>query len=136
MRKPFTYTFGELIDKLSIISKKDLFRLPGAHQELNTQMKWLNDLGIDAYLILSIIRLTQANNDIWHLEHELRDASMGDFPLDEIGRRAIKIREHNKTRVRYMNELDSLCGTQHVTEKVKHLSEEIYEKFYKNTGKE
>jgi hypothetical protein len=130
-RPPFSYTFGELIDKLSIISKKDMFNLPGARQELDTQMKWLNDLGIDAYLILSIIRLTQSNADIWHLEHELRMAKEGDIPLDEVGRRAIKVREHNKTRVRYMNELDSLCGEKHITEKVQHLSADIYEKFYK-----
>ena len=51
--------------------------------------------------------------------------------MDEIGRRAEKVREYNKTRVRYMNELDMICGSEHVTEKVKHLSEDIYEKFYK-----
>jgi hypothetical protein len=132
IRKPFTYTFGELVDKLSILSKKDLFGLPGARNELDTVMKWLTDLGIEAYLILSIIRLTQANNDIWHLENELRNAAEGEMPLDEVGRRAIKIREHNKTRVRYTNELDTICGAYHVTEKVKHLSEDIYEKFYQN----
>jgi len=129
-RKPFTYSFAELVDKLSIISKKDLFNLKGARQELNTIMKWLNDAGIDAYTILSIIRITQANADIWYLEHELREAKEGDFPLSEVGRRAIKIREHNKTRVRYMNELSRAVGDKQVMEKVKHLSEEIYEKYY------
>jgi hypothetical protein len=130
-RPPFTYTFGELIDKLSIISKKDRFNLPGARQELDTIMKWLNDLGIDAYLILSIIRVTEANMSVWGLEHELRNAKEGDIPLDQVGRIAIKVREHNKSRVRYMNELDRLCGAEHITEKVKHLSEDIYDKFYK-----
>jgi len=134
MRPPFTYTFGELIDKLSIISKKDQFKLEGARQELDNFMTWLNDIGVDAYLILSIIRVTQANNDIWHLEHELRNAKEGDIPLDQVGRIAIKVREHNKGRVRYMNELDRLCGAEHITEKVKHLSEDIYDKFYKRTS--
>ena len=130
-RKPFTYTFGELIDKLSIISKKDLFNLPGAKEELDLMMKWMNDLLPEAaYLILSIIRVTQANADVWHLEHELRNAKEGDFPLSEVGRRAIKIREHNKTRVRYINELNSLAGTKSVTEKIQHISEEVYDKFY------
>jgi len=135
MRPPFTYTFGELVDKLSILSKKDQFNLQGARQELDTIMKWLNDIGVDAYLILSIIRVTQANNDIWHLEHELRNAKEGDIPLDQVGRIAIKVREHNKGRVRYMNELDSLCGAEHITEKVKHLSEDIYDRFYKRNSK-
>jgi len=130
-RPPFTYTFGEVIDKLSIISKKEQFGLQGARQELDNFMTWLNDLGIDAYLILSIIRVTEANMSIWNLEHELRNAKEGDIPLDKVGRIAIKVREHNKGRVRYMNELDSLCGAEHITEKVKHLSEDIYERFYK-----
>lgn len=129
-RPPFTYSFGELIDKLTIISKKDLFGLPGARQELDTIMQWLNDRGIDAYLILSIIRITQANADVWNLEHKLRNAVAGEFPLDEVGKIAIRVREHNKTRVRYINELDKACGSDHVVEKVNHLSEEIYEKFY------
>jgi len=130
-RPPFTYTFGEVVDKLSIVSKKEQFGLQGARQELDNFMKWLNDIGVDAYLILSIIRVTEANMSIWNLEHELRNAKEGDIPLDKVGRIAIKVREHNKSRVRYMNELDSLCGAEHITEKVKHLSEDIYDKFYK-----
>ena len=131
MRPPFSYTFGELIDKLSIISKKDHHGLQGARQELDTMMKWLNDIGVDAYLILSIIRVTTANMCIWNLEHELRNAKEGEIPLDKVGKIAIKVREFNKDRVRYMNELDSLCGAEHITEKVQHLSEDIYERFYK-----
>ena len=129
-RKPFTYSFSELIDKLSIVSKKDLFELKGARRELNTIMKWLNDAGIEGYMILSIIRITQANADIWHLEHDLRNANEGDFPLSEVGRRAIKIREHNKTRVRYMNELNKAVGDKQIMEKIKHLSEEVYDRYY------
>lgn len=134
-RKPFTYSFGELIDKLSIISKKDLYNLPGAREELNTIMKWLNDVGIDAYTILSIIRITQANSDIWNLEHQIRNAVVGEFPENVVGRIAEKVREHNKTRVRYMNELNAACGDRHVVEKIRHLSEEIYDKYYLNLGK-
>ena len=130
MRKPFTYTFGELLDKLSIVSKKDLYNLVGARQELDLMMAWINKLGIDAYLILSIIRLTQANADIWHLEHEMRMAKEQHSDA-EVGRRARLIRQVNVTRVRYKNELDRICGGEHVEEKIKHLSEDIYDKYYK-----
>jgi len=129
-RPPFTYSIAELIDKLSITSKKDLFNLPGAKEELNTIMSWLQDKGIDAYTILSIIRITQANSDIWHLEHALRNAVVGDMPENVVGRIAEKVRDHNKTRVRYMNELNHACGDKQVVEKIRHLSEEIYEKYY------
>lgn len=129
-RKPFTYSIAETIDKLSIISKKDLFNLPGAKEELSTIMKWMTDAGIDAYTILSIIRITQANADIWHLEHAMRNAVVGDMPENVVGRIAERVRDHNKTRVRYMNELNHACGDKQVIEKIRHLSEEIYDKYY------
>lgn len=132
-RKPFTYSFAELIDKLSIVSRKDIYGLPGAREELNTIMKWLNDAGIDAYILLSIIRITQANADIWNKEHAMRNAVVGEMPENVVGRIAEQVRDHNKTRVRYMNELNHACGDKQVLEKVRHLSEEVYEKYYGQT---
>jgi hypothetical protein len=129
-RKPFTLSFAELIDKLSIVSKKDLFHLEGAKDELDTIMGWLKDVGIDGYLILSIIRITQANAAIWELEHKLRNAVVGEFPENVVGRIAEKVRDHNKTRVRYMNELSLACGDKQVIEKLRHLSEDVYDKYY------
>lgn len=130
MRQPFQYSFGEFIDRLSIVSKKDHHGLQGARQELDTMMGWLNGIGVDAYAILCIIRITTANMCIWNLEHELRNAKEGEIPLDQVGKIAIKVREFNKDRVRYMNELDKLCGSGVVTEKIQHLSEDIYDKYY------
>jgi len=130
-RPPFSYSIGELVDKLSIVSKKDLYNLPGAHEELNTIMQWLTDEGIEAYVILSIIRISMANSDIWNLEHQLRNAVVGDMPENVVGRIAEKVRDHNKTRVRYLNELNHACGDKQVVEKIRHLSEEIYEKYYR-----
>lgn len=130
-RKPFTYSFAELIDKLSILSEKDLFGLEGARQELDLIMSWMNDLGIDAYTILSIIRITQANAIIWSKEHEMRNAVIGEMPENVVGRIAEQVRVHNKTRVRYMNELNLSCGDEQVNEKVRHLSEDIYNKYYR-----
>jgi hypothetical protein len=132
-RKPFQYSFAELIDKLSITSKKDLYNLPGAREELNTIMKWLSDVGIEGYILLSIIRITQANADIWNKEHAMRNAVVGEMPENVVGRIAEQVREHNKTRVRYMNELNLACGDKQVLEKVRHLSEEVYDKYYKAT---
>jgi hypothetical protein len=132
-RKPFTYSFAELIDKLSIVSRKDVYGLPGARAELDLIMSWLTDAGIDAYTLLSIIRITQANADIWNKEHEIRNASLGELPLSVVGKAAEQVREHNKTRVRYMNELSLAVGDSQVLEKVRHLSEEIYDKYYRES---
>ena len=131
-RPPFQYSFAELIDKLSILSEKDLYKLEGSRKELDLIMGWLKDAGIDAYTILSIIRITQANAIIWSKEHEIRNAVVGEMPENVVGRIAEQVREHNKTRVRYMNELNASCGDEQVNEKVRHLSEDIYDKYYKS----
>ena len=61
----------------------------------------------------------------------MRNAVVGDMPENVVGRIAEKVREHNKTRVRYINELNHVCGDKHVVEKIRHLSEEVYDKYYK-----
>jgi len=129
-RGAFQYSFAELIDKLSIVSRKEIYGLEGARKELDLIMGWLNDIGIDAYILLAIIRITQANADIWNKEHEIRNASFGEMPLSVVGKAAEQVREHNKTRVRYMNELSKAVGDSQVQEKIRHLSEEIYDKYY------
>jgi hypothetical protein len=129
-RKPFTLSFPELVDKLSIISKKDLYGLPGAKEELSLILKWLQDVDIDGYTLLSIIRISMANSDIWNLEHKMRNAVVGDMPENVVGRIAEQVREHNKTRVRYMNELAKAVGDKQVIEKIRHLSEDVYTKYY------
>ena len=85
-RQAFHYSFSELIDKLSILSEKDLYKLEGARKELDLIMGWLKDVGIDAYTILSIIRITQANAIIWSKEHEMRNAVVGEMPENVVGR--------------------------------------------------
>lgn len=133
-RAPFSYTLGEYIDKLTILSKKDLCGLPGSKEELETNLYWLKEQGIDADILLAIIRITQCNMDIWHLEHSVRNAAEGSIPLHEVGRRAIMIRNTNKIRVQYKNVLDSKHEHGIVEEKIKHLSEDLYSRFYEPKG--
>lgn len=131
MRKPFIYTFGEFIDKLCIISKKDLCNLPGAKKELVEMLHWCKSAGIDGEWILAIIRVAQSNLTIWDLEHSVRNAAEGSIPLSEVGRRAIMIRNTNKVRIENKNIIDKGVS---VEEKIKHLSEDTYDKFYKSAG--
>ena len=50
-------------------------------------------------------RLVIVNNRIWHLEADIRKGKEGLLGLEEVGRRAIEIREHNAERVALKNEL-------------------------------
>mgnify|MGYP001403160772 CR=1 FL=1 len=130
-RKPFQYTFGEFIDRLTIVSKKAMCKLPGAVKELETMLAWCKTSGIDGEFLLAIIRVAQTNMSIWDLEHSVRNAAEGSIPLSEVGRRAIMIRNTNKLRIESKNILDvHIC----VEEKIKHLSEDTYDKFYQKTG--
>ena len=130
-RKPFSLTFGEFIDRLTIISKKVMCGLPGAQKELETMMTWCKDSGIDGEFILAIIRVAQTNLSIWDLEHSVRNAAEGSISLAEVGRRAIMVRNTNKQRIEAKNILDKATF---VEEKIKHLSESVYDKFYDLAG--
>lgn len=130
---PFRMSFGEFIDKMCVVSKKALCKLPGAQQELDKMLADCKTAGIDGEFILAIIRLAQTNLSIWDLEHSVRNAAEGSIPLSEVGRRAIMIRNTNKTRIENKNLLDK---GKRVEEKIKHLSEDTYDKFYKAIGVE
>jgi len=130
-RKPFTYTFGEFIDLFTIVSKKALCGLPGAEEELKQMLDWCKKIGVDGEFLLAIIRIAQTNLSIWDLEHSVRNAAEGSISLAEVGRRSIMIRNTNKIRVQNKNILDR---GYRVEEKMKHLSEDVYEKFYKIAG--
>jgi hypothetical protein len=60
----------------------------------------------------------------------MRNAKIGEMSLAEVGRIAEQVREYNKSRVRYMNELSLAVGDSQVLEKIRHLSEEVYDKYY------
>lgn len=130
-RAPFTLTFGEFIDRLTIISKKALCKLPGAEKELELMMHWCEEVEIDGEFILAIIRVAQTNLSIWDLEHSVRNAAEGSISLAEVGRRSIMIRNSNKIRIENKNILDKHVF---VEEKMKHLSEDVYDKFYNAAG--
>jgi hypothetical protein len=130
-RPSFQYTFGEFIDRLCIISKKALCNLPGAQAELAEMLSWCKTSGIDGEFILAIIRVAQTNLTIWDLEHSVRNASEGTMPLAEVGRRSIMVRNTNKVRIESKNILDKHVF---VEEKIKHLSEDTYDKYYNIKG--
>ena len=53
-------------------------------------------------------RLCIVNQKIWHLENDVRHMKELNMPLEEIGRRALLIRDFNKERVSYKNAIDEI----------------------------
>lgn len=74
---------------------------------------------IDEYLN----KLIEVNGNIWDLESDIRKGKEGELGLEEVGRRAIKIRELNKIRVGYKNQIVDIFQEGYKDIKVNHASE-------------
>lgn len=125
MRKSnITINAGELIDKLTILSRKIYFGEEVAISEHRHVEQELTKSGLPGKLITNVIRLSTMNGEIWNLEHEMRKCAEGEanVALEEVGRRAIKIRDLNRKRIEYKNEINSLMGSNFRETKVNHLS--------------
>lgn len=68
-------------------------------------------LGYDISPILDLIKqLTVVHECIWDLEKELKSGHEQNISLDEIGRRAIEIRNCNSQRISLKNRMAELLG--------------------------
>lgn len=84
----------------------------------------MTQAGFPGKLVTNAMRLCQMNIEIWNLEHEMRKEAEGQtkFSLEEIGKRAIKIRDLNRKRIEYKNLINDLAGNHFRETKVNHLS--------------
>ena len=72
-------------------------------------------------LVPYIKSLYSANKAVWELESDIRKAKENEMGLEEVGRRAILIREHNAERIRVKNEISEKFGG-FVEHKMDHIS--------------
>ena len=70
-----------------------------------------------------IEKLYEANGKIWDLESDIRKGKEGLLGLEEVGRRAIKIREANKIRISIKNEIVEATGSGFKDIKMNHASQ-------------
>jgi hypothetical protein len=113
----------ELIDRLCIARVK-YKRTNGSNQ---IELDWYEDkyrqLPQSAELDYNIEAMTAIHNAIWELEWQLKSGVEEQLPLDEIGRRAIRIRDYNNKRITFKNSIASLLGDPVREIKVDHLSD-------------
>jgi hypothetical protein len=111
----------ELIDRLAIAEVK--FQRTGANQEeLSWYMNQATKLDLDNIHQL-YNKLVEIHNQIWDLESELKTGREAELPLEEIGRRAIAIRDHNNQRVALKNLIAEHLGCRVREIKQDHLSQ-------------
>lgn len=109
------YPLDELIDKTSIIQLK-FERIP----DLEDRSRWINEVKEYCMAIGRFIgeskctyeqveewykKLYEINKATWDLEADIRKGKEGELGLEEVGRRAIAIRENNGKRIRVKGDI-------------------------------
>jgi len=111
----------ELLDRLAIARVKHQ-RIGNNQVELDFYYNQARHLDL-SLVADELINLQQIHNEIWELEKELKSGRESELPLDEIGRRAIKIRDWNNKRVAIKNVMAETLSCPVREIKKDHLSE-------------
>lgn len=103
-------SLGDVIDRLTILSRKIYFGEEGAYKEHTYLTEGLDKLNLklSGALISAVIRLNQMNIEVWNLENEIRNDTENKMDNAEIGKRAKLIRDYNKKRIEYKNEINRI----------------------------
>jgi len=112
----------ELLDRLAI-SRVKWRRTVSNAAELEYYETQAQQLQMDQECHDAIKELEIIHDTIWELEKELKSGREQSLPLEEIGRRAIAIRDHNNQRIRHKNFLAEKLGCPVREIKRDHLSE-------------
>lgn len=111
----------ELFDRLAIAEVK-FQRTEANQEELSWYMNQASAYNLDSVNEL-FNQLVEIHHTIWDLEAELKSGREAELPLEEIGRRAIQIRNHNNRRVAIKNQIAEKLGSSVKEIKRDHLSE-------------
>lgn len=113
---------SEIADRLSIAMLKEERTSEDMTNEI---LEYSRCLASNYYpeVLNFIQKLKEVNGKIWDLEADIRQGKENQLGLEEVGRRAIQIRELNKERVRYKNQMVELYKEGFKDIKINHASE-------------
>lgn len=114
-------SISEIADRYSICLLKSIRTDENMDDELRLYGEELNKYNnMEEYTD----RLYEINGDIWELESDIRKGREKELGLEEVGRRAIEIRNKNRIRVAIKNEIVDKYGEGFRDIKVNHCSSE------------
>ena len=116
----------EILDRLSILKLKiERIGEPHLKKELKEYENALRDYEKRGIKIKQewLENFYEINKSIWDLESDIRSGKEGKLGLEEVGRRAIAIRELNKQRVSLKNKIVEETGLGFKDVKMNHASE-------------
>jgi hypothetical protein len=110
--KPIAMPISELCDRLTIaqLKKERLSDDEINKAGLQKQIEYYES-GVDMdrpKLVSLVLDLHKINGQMWDAEYAVRKGLDDDLGLEEIGRRALKIRDLNRVRVSVKNEINEL----------------------------
>jgi len=124
------YPLDELIDRRAIIQLK-IERVPGEKGELEREYEDYTK-AIEEYVGENVCtneevgdwhkQFYEIHKVTWGLEADIRKGKEGELGLEEVGRRAIKIRENNGRRVRLKSLIVEKIGSGYKDIKINHAS--------------
>lgn len=105
----------DLIDRMSIlIMKAERLGHPEHIKELGEVINELNNLKSPEKLgefLAEVCKVAESNADIWNLEFQIRQRDEDKLGLDEVGKRALAIRDRNADRIAAKNKIGDLTKT-------------------------
>lgn len=117
------YPPAELLDRISILKLKQERGKVNCDQEMKTFQKALDEYPIAKERAAEWVQaLYRVNGNIWTLEADIRQGKEGKLGLEEVGRRALKIRDFNKERVAIKNKIAAAVKIGFQEKKVNHAS--------------
>lgn len=116
-------SLGDVIDRLSILTRKIFFGEVQAHKEHSHLSGGIDGLNIKltGELLSAIIWITQMNFEVWNRENAFRRGV--DMPAEDVKKMMIEVRDMNKRRIEYRNEINRITDTGFREFKVNHRSQ-------------
>ena len=117
------YPISEILDRYSIaLLKKERLQIDNDQELSDLSAEIDNYRKINTVVDGYIINLKEINGKIWDLEFDIRKGKEGELGLEEVGRRALLIRENNKIRVGYKNDIVEIFNVGYKDIKMNHVS--------------
>ena len=99
----------EIVDRYAIALIKHEKTNGDNQEELNFYLDQINEVGIDL-LDPKLVELIEHHRYVWSLEDDFKKAKIDNLPLEEIGRRALYIRDIGYRRVDLKNDFAKILG--------------------------
>jgi len=115
-------SIGDVLDRWTIAYLKGIRGGVDTYEECESYREYCTSYN-QKVIADTFSELLKHNGDIWTLESDIRKGKEGELGLEEVGRRALQIRDHNKLRIEVKNRVNAHCNEGFQEVKVKHSSE-------------